>query len=1023
MIRLILLLIVMMLQCLMVQGQRTAIYTDNDRAYHQAMELFEKEKYSAALKRFEDFISEGRGSPLPLINARYFAGLCAAALYHPDAEERLEKFVEQYPENVYSQVAGFHLGRLYYKARKYGKVIEWFNRTDVSLLNNDDIAEYYFKLGYAYFQKGEMDRASQAFREILNVESKYKTAAQYYYGHVAYANNNYHTALSTFEKLKDSETFGPVIPYYVVQIYFEQQKYDDIIRYAVPRLSDAGLKNAAEIKRIVAEAYYRKGQWKDALKYLEEYRESFPQLSREDFYQLGYCYYKVGKCDKAIRCFERCTGESDALAQHAYYHLGGCFLQLKNKSSARHAFQFASQMDFDRTLREDALFNYAKLSYELNFQPVAVNALRDYVKHYPGSRKTDEANELLAQLYLSTRNYKDALAALENIPSKSPRAARAYQKVAYYRAVEYFNDRNYQQAIDLFTKAIVSNYDELIRAQAMYWKAEAFYALARYDDAVRQYRIFIFNPPSLNTPLYNTAHYGLGYAHFKLENYKESADWFRKYIRNKNETDRQRYNDALIRIADALFMQKEYLSALSFYEQAIAASASASDYALFQKAMIQGLQDNLQGKIQTLQSLLSKFSQSAYADDAIYETGNAWMALNQYRKAEEQYNRILTQHSRSMYVPRARLNLALILFNENKDAEALAAYKKVVSEHPGTPEAASALVSIKNLYVNQGNAEGYLAYLRTVPFADISPDEQEKIFYEAAEQLFRKGDYEKASRELDHYLKRYPEGSNVLAATFYKAESDYRLKRTDQALAGYERILANPANPFSERSLLRAATLYFEKKEYEKAAEHYARLEETAAFKDNLIAAQAGLMRCHFLTGKFNAAGISAQKIMADEKAPVSLVNEARMIYARTLMEAREWNAALDELRTLVKNASGEAGAEARYYIAWIYHQQNNFRESQKRCFDVINLTPSYEFWVAKSFILLSDNYVALKDTFQAKHTLKSIIDNYEPAASDPEDIIALAKQKYEAILRAEDKMRIRELREKQDKQLEETDE
>ena len=39
---------------------------------------------------------------------------------------------------------------------------------------------------------------------------------------------------------------------------------------------------------------------------------------------------------------------------------------------------------------------------------------------------------------------------------------------------------------------------------------------------------------------------------------------------------------------------------------------------------------------------------------------------------------------------------------------------------------------------------------------------------------------------------------------------------------------------------------------------------------------------------------------------------------------------------------------------------------------------PNYDYWVAKTYILLADNYVALKDNFQAKATLKSIIDNYK---------------------------------------------
>ena len=51
---------------------------------------------------------------------------------------------------------------------------------------------------------------------------------------------------------------------------------------------------------------------------------------------------------------------------------------------------------------------------------------------------------------------------------------------------------------------------------------------------------------------------------------------------------------------------------------------------------------------------------------------------------------------------------------------------------------------------------------------------------------------------------------------------------------------------------------------------------------------------------------------------------------------------------------------------------------------------PSHDYWVAKSFILLADNYVAMKDTFQAKSTLQSVIDNYE----GKDDILPTAKEK-----------------------------
>ena len=38
----------------------------------------------------------------------------------------------------------------------------------------------------------------------------------------------------------------------------------------------------------------------------------------------------------------------------------------------------------------------------------------------------------------------------------------------------------------------------------------------------------------------------------------------------------------------------------------------------------------------------------------------------------------------------------------------------------------------------------------------------------------------------------------------------------------------------------------------------------------------------------------------------------------------------------------------------------------------------AYNYWVARSFIALADVYVAKENYFQAKETLRSVIDNYK---------------------------------------------
>ncbi len=985
------------------KAQQTEIYTEADRDYKKGHELFAKEKYGAAQEVFDRFIKENRGSSHNLINAAYYSAVSSFELFNPDAEQKLGNFTEKFPESTKTPLAWFYLGRHYYRTKRFPKALPAFEKANVYYLTGDEVAEFYFKTGYCYFSKNDNEKAAKSFHEILGVDSKYQTAAQYYYGHIAYSSNNFKTAMEYFRKLDSSATFGPLVPYYITQMYYEQSKFDEVTKYGSNILQNGNPQNAPEINRIVAESYYRQGDYKNALIYFNNYQQSVPAINRDDRYSIAYCQYKNGNLNDATSNFKKVVDLEDSLAQNAYYHLADCFLKLKDKQSARSAFQSAGKLTHNIIIAESAQFNYAKLSYELGFQPVALNAFRDFLKNYSNSKYADESNELIAGLYLTTRNYKDALTALDNVKVKTTRSKEAYQKVAYYRGVEFYNDGDREKAIAMFEKAIVNDIDPIIRAKAMYWKAEALYRQEKYDAAVKQYRIYVFNPASVNTSMYNLSNYNLGYAHFKQSNYSEAQTWFRKYLAEKEESDNATYDDCLLRTGDCFYMMRQFDNALPYYNEAISDKANSSDYALFQKGVIQGLQGDLDGKTNTINTLLTNYPKSKFKADGMYEKGKAQMTLGNTDNARNLFNQLIKEFPSSQYAKKAQLNIGLLYYNNKLDEDALDNFKKVINNYPGTPEATEALSSVKNIYVADGTPDKYFDYVKTISNVSVSIEAQDSITYEAAEQRYLAQKFDDASTAFSKYLQQFPNGAFKLNATFYKSECDFRSSKFEDALIGYESIIEQPKNIYTEKSLLRSGNLNFKNNLYEKSIVQFSKLEQTADLKDNIINAQTGLMRSYYHAQKYEQSITYAQKLISSDKVSNEIISEAHLNYGRCTLKTNDFTTAKKEFALIAKQ-SGENGAESRYNLALIEYNMNNFKSSQNKCFDVINQVPSYDYWIGKSFLLLADNYIALIDTFQAKHTLQSLIDNFETDPSDLENIKEIAIAKLNEITAAEPK-------------------
>jgi len=103
--------------------------------------------------------------------------------------------------------------------------------------------------------------------------------------------------------------------------------------------------------------------------------------------------------------------------------------------------------------QEVSQYNYARLSYELGYQDVALRELQKFLAAYPQSEYNTEARELVVGMLANTNNYKDALILLDGIKSPSPNARRLYPRILYGRATELINDGMLVTAYDLLSRA------------------------------------------------------------------------------------------------------------------------------------------------------------------------------------------------------------------------------------------------------------------------------------------------------------------------------------------------------------------------------------------------------------------------------------------------------------------------------------------------------------------------------------------------------------------------------------------
>jgi TolA-binding protein len=968
--------------------------------FERGMELFNKEKYPAAIRLFDSYIkNNGNTNLLTVAEAEYYRSVAALDLFNPDAELRMVSFIRNHSESPRINEAYLDLGDYFYQNKNYRKAVTYYEEVNRQELSAEKLPKYFFRLGYSHFMRGEIPRALLMFSEIKDIDTEYTPPAVYYFSHIAYEQKMYQTAMEGFSRLKGDETFGSVVPFYIVQILYLQKNYDEILKIAPDLINSAGKDRAIELYRFIGDAYYNKGNFKEALPYLEKFATGTKISDREDKYQLAYCYYKTGETDKAITLLREMGSRNDLLSQNIWFILGDCYLQKGDRKRAQFGFSEASKLDFDKKIREDALFNYAKITYETSYSPFgeATASFQKYIELYPGSDRIEEAYNYLVSTYLQAKNYKAALASLDRIRSKDSRLEEAYQRVAFYRGLELFRNMELEASVNMFDKSLkYQKYDRQLKARAIYWRGEANYRLGNFENARADYTEFMAIPGSMLLSESGLVRYNLGYTLYNLRDYETALTHLKTFESNVASARSEVMADARNRIGDCYYITTKYAEAISYYDKVIDFGKVDADYAMFQKGFSLGLMNDERGKSEVLTLLVSRYPTSAYIPNAVFERGRAYLVLNEYSKGEADFNTIITSYQSTPFVPRAIVQLGLLYYNLGENEKAIAQYKKVIENYKSTPEARYAMTGLKNVYVEINDVDAYFAYLKTLQgYGDVNLAEKDSLLYTSGENLYITGKYDRATEVFRNYMNEFPNGSFLQNAQFYLAECLKSAGKNEEAVKLYTAVTDAPNNQFTEQALIALAGICYDMEDFTSSLKNYEMLEKTAGNSENMIISLRGGLRSAYQLGDAQKTISAADKIGNTVNVPEELMREAVFMRAKANYSLNNFDEALNDFRKTATEVASAEGAESKYRVAELLFRKDQITESEKVVNEFIDQNTPHQYWMARMFILLSDISVKKGDTLQARATLQSLKDYY---TIDNDGILDEVRAKLDAL-------------------------
>lgn len=923
----------------------------------------------------------------------FYLAACAVELGNTDAEAMLRKFETDYPGSVYANDIRFSLGSCYCSAGDMKRALDAFGRTDYKRLNPVRREQYDIRMGYASFSEGDY-AAAYAYFDRVPSKSAYADHARYYSSYIDYVQGKYGRAKQGFTALQRSDAYRDVVPYYLLQIEFHEGNYRYVVEQGEELARRAVPERRAEIERVIAESWFHLEDYNRTIEHLGAFRTAGGEFDRDAHYLMGFSLYRTARYREAAEWLRRACGAEDALTQNASYHLADCCLRAGDKQAAMQAFAMAADERYDGGIAEDALFNYAKLQYELGGGAFngAINVLRRYVERYPATPRTAEARTLLVAAYYNSHDYDAAYRAIKSMPTSDADIRAALQKITYFRGLEAYKGGDMKAAKRYLDESALVNVSPKYSALNTFWQGEIAFAQGDYTVAAAKYNAYLQRAPR-NEAEYAMAWYNLGYCGFSRQQMEQAASAFEKFLTIYPARDRYRA-DAYNRLGDIRYADRQFEAAIGEYEKAVALGGGEGNYARYKRAVTLGILGRTEQKQQALRQIVSAGA-GDYVAEAAYELGRSYIAQERYADGAAALEKFVKEYPASPRCTQAYSDLGLAYLNLGDRSKSLACYDRVVTAAPRSAEARDAMLSIRDIYVSEGEVDAYFDYAAKAGMeSDLSALSRDSLSFAAAQKLYLEGQDVAAEKSLRSYVKSYPKGSYRIDALYCLSDCYLRRGERAEAIETLTLLADEGTNRYSVTVLEKLSEMTFADGQYDLAALAYRKLYDAAPTTAGREAAMTGFVRATLSGGDAGKIAAMVEEVVARPDAGTTALREAKFARAEQLRKEGQQSKAAKFYKEIAAEVRTNEGSASGYYLIEALFDGGEMDQTEKAIFDYSEREPR-AYWLAKAYILLGDVYVRKGDTFQARATYQSVADGYSPA---DDGIVDEAKQRIQKL-------------------------